>query len=239
MSTIEELEQHLIELEARLPSVRAAVPPITIGELTDVPTPGAAIASLWTQEVTNRALHRFANFTTLTGWAAANGSIAITTDNSRIYLRYGGAWRWIAGGSPPGFIGAPTGTQTVNSGVATTAQWGGTEVDPDNMFDNTGGIFNCPAAFVGRWRFDYSIRWGVNATGYRNAWLQHGPSTQRYGQVGAPAAGADPTIFSGSAEFIVNANDTVSVATYQTSGVTLQLNATTQERFVGRYLGPS
>jgi hypothetical protein len=61
MTTIEELETRIAELEARIPAALAAVPPITIGELTDVPTPGAPIASQWAQEVTRRSLHRFAS----------------------------------------------------------------------------------------------------------------------------------------------------------------------------------
>lgn len=35
-------------------------PPITIGELTDVPAPDSAIASAWAQEVSHRVVHRFA-----------------------------------------------------------------------------------------------------------------------------------------------------------------------------------
>lgn len=91
MTTIDTLEARVAELEARLaPSPLAANPPITVGELTDVPAPGSPIASAWSQEVSNRIAHRFATLAALNAWAAANGSIGVVGRD--LYLRVTGAW---------------------------------------------------------------------------------------------------------------------------------------------------
>lgn len=71
-----------------------ANPPITIGELIDVPAPGSAIASAWTQEATQRIVHRFAT-------AAARdaqytnrltGALAYTIDTKRLCMWDGVGW---------------------------------------------------------------------------------------------------------------------------------------------------
>src|SRR5215468_72001 len=69
-----------------------ASPPITIGELTDVPAPLSPVKSAWAQEVSNRVVQRFANFTALNAWTAANGSVAFDSATNRLWLRAGGAW---------------------------------------------------------------------------------------------------------------------------------------------------
>lgn len=93
MATTEELETRLAALETRLaPAPLAANPPITIGELTDVPAPGSAIASQWAQEVSARVLQRFANNAALQAWAAPDGAQAIDLATARTYVRKGGAW---------------------------------------------------------------------------------------------------------------------------------------------------
>src|SRR5436190_1117677 len=52
MATIEQLEARLTELEQRLPPAPTlqANPPITVGELADVPAPGTPVASAWTED---------------------------------------------------------------------------------------------------------------------------------------------------------------------------------------------
>jgi hypothetical protein len=62
MTTLDELEARLAELEARAGAgvQPLANPPIQIGELTDVPAPGSPIASQWAQEASARIVHRFA-----------------------------------------------------------------------------------------------------------------------------------------------------------------------------------
>jgi hypothetical protein len=109
MSTVEQLEARLAELEIRLGigvTPLAANPPITIGELTDVPAPGSPIASPWAQEVSNRIIHRFANKAALDAWAAANGSYAVTLDSNVLYVRRAGVWEY----TTPRLIGYTIGT---------------------------------------------------------------------------------------------------------------------------------
>jgi len=92
MATIEQLAARLEALEARIGPAPQAVPPVTIGELTDVPAPGSPIASQWAQEVSHRVIQRFANKAALDAWAAGNGAMAITLDNGVLYKRVTGGW---------------------------------------------------------------------------------------------------------------------------------------------------
>lgn len=94
MTTIEDLATRLAEIEARLGPVVTpqAVAPITVGELTDVPAPGSPIAAQWAAEVSNRIVHRFANYTAVNAWAAANGSFAVALDTGQIWERKAGIW---------------------------------------------------------------------------------------------------------------------------------------------------
>lgn len=69
-----------------------ANPPISIGELADVPAPGSPIASAWAQEVSKRAIHRFATKAALDGWAAEVGSFAVVTSTGSLFQRGGGGW---------------------------------------------------------------------------------------------------------------------------------------------------
>jgi hypothetical protein len=93
MTTIEDLEQRLAELEVRAGigvTPLAANPPITIGELTDVPAPGSPIASAWTQEVTRRTMHRFATVAArdaaYPAAAAGAGALCITLDTATVWV---------------------------------------------------------------------------------------------------------------------------------------------------------
>ena len=69
-------------------------PPITVGELTDVPAPESPINAQYMQEVANRIVHRFASVAAMNGWAAANGSLAFVAPD--IYNRVAGAWVMLA-----------------------------------------------------------------------------------------------------------------------------------------------
>jgi hypothetical protein len=93
MPTTDELDARLAALESRLAATPlAANPPITVGELVDVPAPGSAIASAWAQEVSNRIVHRFATIAARDAWAAANGSLCFTTEGTQLWRRAAGAW---------------------------------------------------------------------------------------------------------------------------------------------------
>jgi hypothetical protein len=101
VATLQELEARLTRLEARAatpaPTPLAAVPPIRIGEITDVPTPGSPIASAWSQEVTNRITQRFAPVAArYSQWPAAtagNGAVCVTLDTYTRWLSNGTVWR--------------------------------------------------------------------------------------------------------------------------------------------------
>lgn len=55
----------------------ATNPPITIGELADVPAPGSGVKSQWCQEITNRIHHRFATPAARTAAFAAPNPVAV------------------------------------------------------------------------------------------------------------------------------------------------------------------
>jgi hypothetical protein len=70
-----------------------ANPPITIGELTDVPAPQSPISAQWAQEVTNRIQHRYASKAALDGWATALvGTHAVTVNDGVVYQRVAAGW---------------------------------------------------------------------------------------------------------------------------------------------------
>jgi hypothetical protein len=79
------------------------VPPITIGELTDVPAPGSGISAAWAQEVSGRVRHRFANIAARDAqWPAATagaGAQCVTLNDNRTYTSDGTIWRY-----PPGTV---------------------------------------------------------------------------------------------------------------------------------------
>jgi hypothetical protein len=73
-------------------------PPITIGELTDVPTYDSAIASPWAQEVSRRIVHRFASTAERDSKypAAGAGVGAMCEVGSVLYICDGGKWADLA-----------------------------------------------------------------------------------------------------------------------------------------------
>lgn len=91
-----ELETRLAALEARIGPAPQAVPPVTIGELGDVPAPGSPIASQWATEVTRRSLHRFANVATrdanYPAAGAGAGAVCVTLDTNTEWVSNGTTW---------------------------------------------------------------------------------------------------------------------------------------------------
>lgn len=69
-----------------------ANPPITVGELNDVPAPQSPVNAQFHQEVANRIAHRFPTEAAMNAWAAANGSLAYVVATNQHYGRLGGAW---------------------------------------------------------------------------------------------------------------------------------------------------
>jgi len=118
MTTIAELEARIAEIEARFDvAPLAANPPVTIGELTDVPAPGSAILSAWTQEVTRRSMHRFATIAArdaaYPAAGAGDGAICYTADFGLMWTVIAGVW-----------VAASPGRGRVAANVVTAAQGG-------------------------------------------------------------------------------------------------------------------
>lgn len=173
MPTIEELAARLDQLEARMPTPRAAVPPVTIGELTDVPTPGSPIASAWAQEVTRRAVHRFATKAALdAGWPAAtagNAALAITTDRNRLYMSDGTVWVLVDNGSVAGRTGCEytSATLGVLTGAVTAISLNGRTRDVDGWYAGTlpTPSVTVPVGQDAQYMIGISTRWSSNTLG--------------------------------------------------------------------------
>jgi len=97
-----------------------ANPPITVGELVDVPAPESPVNAQFHQEVAHRIIHRFATVPTKNTWAAANGSMAFVTATGTHYLRQGGAW--VALALQSAVDAANANIVTTNATIATYAQ---------------------------------------------------------------------------------------------------------------------
>lgn len=123
-----------------------ATAPITVGELTDVPAPGSPIASAWAQEASNRVVQRFANKAALDAWAAANGSVAVTLDTNRLYLRIAGVWTYIDG-ARVGFSAVNPG-QSWATGQTFSMNWPQESFDSDG-FGSGGAPLTIPAGLDG------------------------------------------------------------------------------------------
>ena len=84
------LEERIAALEQRLAAVPlAANPPVTIGELTDVPAPGSPIASQWAQEVSGRIIHRFGTVAAMNASNLGAGASARVGDVEYICVAVG------------------------------------------------------------------------------------------------------------------------------------------------------
>lgn len=94
--TVHELADRLARLEARLGPAPQAVPPITVGEYTDVPAPGAPIAAAWAQKATGRTLHRFATVAArdaaYPAAGAGAGALCVTLDTNTEWVSNGTTW---------------------------------------------------------------------------------------------------------------------------------------------------
>jgi hypothetical protein len=69
------------------------VPPITLGELTNVPAPGAEIDAAWAQDLTKMAVHRFANAAARdAAWTWPEGRLAFVDDKKQLSIKEAGGW---------------------------------------------------------------------------------------------------------------------------------------------------
>jgi len=69
-----------------------AAPPITIGELTNVPAPDSPLAAQWAQDVSSRIVQRFPNKAALVAWAAPVGAHAVQADTGVMWRRISTGW---------------------------------------------------------------------------------------------------------------------------------------------------
>ena len=149
---------------------------------------------------------------------------------------------WYADGREPRFrlTGGSPGQTGIASGSNVVATWAnGTEViDTEGAIAVGTGVFTCPAACSGRWKFEFCSNVAANNTGIRASWLSHSVGPRRYAQSSQiNQGGAGSEIFTGSAEIVLAAGETVNVVMFQTSGTTLDVNTNADSYFQGRLIG--
>lgn len=121
-------------------------PPITIGELTDVPSFGSPITSPWAQDVSRRVEHRFDTVADRdTDWSQPeNGSIAYITGTQQLTIFDGAVWVTLY--EPPRLATGntwPGGTTIWETGDAAT-----TVTSPTGSYRRSAGQCWFEASFV-------------------------------------------------------------------------------------------
>lgn len=167
----------------------ATNPPITLGELTDVPAPGSGVKSAWCQEVTARIHHRFGTYAARTAAFTAPNPVAVNgtpsfitsadVNNGPEYFN-GVAWRkpwnmpWgvVTSQSDQGQIATSGGTETLLNTVPAFATPGGRRYRIIYDFTGFGSIAGD--------NFRFTVRRGATVAG---ATIKVGPSFHQ------PAAG--------------------------------------------------
>ena len=171
------------------------------------------------------------------------GMHAYTSDTNTLWFYTGTAWLFQSG-PPPRFrlTGGGAGQTGVVTATPTTCTWAnGTEVTDTEAAIAVGtGVFTCPTALPGRWRFDYFIGYDAAATGIREAWLEHSVGSRRYANSGTLSFGGGAAeSVSSSADIVLAAAETVKVVAYQTSGANRTINTSSNAYFQGVYVGPA
>lgn len=131
-------------------------PPITIGELTDVPTFDSPIASPWAQEISHRIAHRFATTAERDSKypAATAGAGAICAVAGDLYRSTGS--RWIGSGFA-GVRAQPLTPQALGSGAWAAIYWNRTTAtDPLGMI-NAADSRHITIPYTGRWSITFSM----------------------------------------------------------------------------------
>lgn len=177
-------------------------------------------------------------------WEILIGSSTLVSGGSSVTVA---DLRKLAGERAPGpprfrVTGGGAGQTGVASGANTTCTWAnGTEVtDTEGAIAIGTGVFTCPAAFAGRWHFEYAVNFGINATGIRAAWLENSVAPKRYAQNSHNnQGGVNAGLISGSSDIVIAAGETVRTVVYHTAGSNLTLNNEADQCFQGRYIGPA
>lgn len=221
-----------------------AKPPITIGEFTNAPDVGSRIIADWAQMATRRVVQQF--FTVAerdAKWApqGCKGALCVTLDVLRVWQSTGSAWVLVGGSMPRVLVRGTATPQSVASGAGVAAAWSVEDYDTDNVHDNVtnNSRFTIPAAFAGRWRFDYCVSFAANATGGRSTWIDH-PLAGRLAEVDMAGSAAYPNTHTGSAEGLCSAGYVITVTVQHNAGAALNVNGNPTTNYFGaQYMGPS
>lgn len=132
-------------------------PPITIGQLTNVPAPNSPMASAWAQDVSKRVVQRFVSFASLNSlWppaTAGQGAVASIDGTQILYRSDGTTWNAVAQGAVGGeYAWSPTLPGLASGGIIQPSYTAAT--DPQG-FLSPGTTFTCPAGFGGIYAFGY------------------------------------------------------------------------------------
>jgi hypothetical protein len=220
MASIDQLEARLAELEARAGigvEPLAANPPITIGELVDVPAPGSPIASAWSQEVSARIVHRFATTAArdaaYPAAAAAAGAMCETAGGT-LWLSSGSVWLPVGGaGLRIGGQWSRNAVQAASSGSMTAVLFDTDVEDPDNLLVPPSNSFAPKVA-------------GVYAATATTSWSTSGLGVDKGMQIVASGAGRTfqqagfqtTGVLSCSAIVPLTVGQTLTVFAYHTNG---------------------
>jgi len=209
-TTIEELEARLAELEVRagVGVQPLANPPITIGELADVPSPGSPIASQWAQEVSARIVHRFATVAARDAAfpAPAASTLAYVTGTKTLYL-WDGGWVIMAEPDITTYVPNWNGVNLGGAGAQRAARYHRSDGYIDFQYDMTIGA---AGAVTGPISIDGPV---ALSTVQRGAF-----------QVYALQSGVSEVVF--TSEAISTATATIGILTYSVSGAIVTFGGT-------------
>lgn len=149
----------------------ATNPPITIGELVDVPAPGAGVKSQWSQEVTRRCVHRFATVAARDAQypaaAAGAGAYCTTLDTGILWTVVGVAWVPAAVVAANGVIVSRAG-QVIPTSAATVVSFTVETADVDGWHAPNDSQLIVPAGRAGPRTITANGAWSASA-GAQNA----------------------------------------------------------------------
>lgn len=173
-----------------------------------------------------------------------NGDKWFETDTGRVAMYYNSAWIFQEGPPPrfrvTGGAGGQTGVASGGGGYNCTWANGTEVIDTEGAIAIGTGVFTCPATLPGRWHFEFGVGIEPAANGIRAAWLWHANTSRRYAQSSQiNQGGAGSESFTGTAEIVLAAAETVVVQVYQTSGANRYVNTSADQYFQGRYVGPA
>jgi hypothetical protein len=195
------------------------------------------LAADFNSYIQQQVVPQFPNTATRDGWTAPpNGALCVTVDTYTVWLRQAGAWKALTTGTTPAFrIVGGGGGQSCPQNTIVVCTFASEASDPLNAV--TAGVFTCPAAWAGRWQFDWSVRFPGPSTGIRNVYLNVG--VPRYGQWTTTQTATGDTTIAGSATVVMGAGATANVTVFQSHSGGLLINSGTDEYFQGYWVGPN